>query len=185
MLEGAVPADERGTTSALPERDVETALDLARRVVLRVAPDELPQLEQIAHTLPPAPRRRRRGALDFGVSDTIAVISPAVMLVANAVLSRLGDAAGDAVLSKAGALGRWLAALLPFTRLKKSARPLVSAQRRSAGKTAKLSVQPARSRELRRLVRRCALRAGLSREQARALEQAFLAELVDGGGGAR
>lgn len=186
----AAGVEEAGVAIPGSAWQADVALDLARRVLVRLAPDELPGLEQLAHTLPPAPRRRRRGLLDFGVGETVAVLSPAVMLVANAILNHLADAVGDSVISKAAAVARRVAARLPFARFKKPVEPLVIARRRASGKAMQLSVKPARSRELRRLVRRCALRAGLSKAQAQALEAAFLAELGGGdrgrkGGGVR
>lgn len=154
-------------------------LDLASRVTKRVAPDELYLVAELCHDLPElAGRRRRRGGiLDFGI-DVTAVLSPAVVLVANAVLSRVADRTGDAIVDGSAKLGRRLAGWFGLPRGKRAG-PLVTARPGASGHGRRLSVASARSGDLRRLVRRCARRAGLSRDQARVLEAAFLAELTD------
>jgi hypothetical protein len=155
-------------------------LDLASRVTQRVAPDELYLVAELSRDLPElAGRRRRRGSiLDFGIDGVAAVLSPAVVVVANAVLSRTADRTGDAIVDGSAKLGRRLARRLGLPRGRRAG-PLVTTRPGAPGQGRRLSVAPARSADLRRLVRRCARRAGLSRDQARLLEAAFLAELAD------
>ena len=65
-------------------------------------------------------------------SDVAAVLSPAVVLVANAVLSRAADRTGDAIVDGSAKLGRRLAARLGLPR-GRGAGPLVTASPRAPG----------------------------------------------------
>jgi hypothetical protein len=165
----------------MTESDV--GLDLARRVTQRVAPDELPLLEETSsqHQLARGRRGRRgrRGSvLDFGIGDAVAVLSPVVIMVANAALNQAADRTGNAIIDGTAKLGRRLATVMRVRRRRKSA-SLVTVRKQRDGSKARLSVEPERTGELRRLVRRCARRARLPKAQARLIEEAFLAELTD------
>ncbi|MEY9834790.1 hypothetical protein [Streptacidiphilus sp. EB103A] len=72
---------------------------LARQIVERAAPDEAPELDTLADAYFEDPARMRAGdktrkdPLGFGDAETIAYITPAVLFVADHVLSAVLDAA--------------------------------------------------------------------------------------------
>jgi hypothetical protein len=155
----------------MPETDL--ALDLARRVTQRAAPDELPLLADMDAQLLSAGPLRRSDILDFGIAEVAAVLSPVIVVAANAMVSEAANRASGAIVDGIAKFARRLAARLGIARPRG---PLVVIEPGKRG-SPRLSVRRKREGELRRLVRRCARRAGLPKEQARLLEAAFIAEL--------
>jgi hypothetical protein len=91
-----------------------TAEELARRVVRKIAPEELPSFDVVAapylETPEPAARRLRQAhdnPLDFGLGDIVAMSTPVVTLVSGSVITAVADSLGETVRDgTAGALRR-------------------------------------------------------------------------------
>ncbi|MFD4671642.1 hypothetical protein ACFWNN_18035 [Lentzea sp. NPDC058450] len=83
---------------------VRTADDLARRVVRKIAPEELPSFDVVAAPYLENPRqaeRRLRQAYDdpigFGLGDLVAMATPVIALVSGSVITAVSDSIGTAV----------------------------------------------------------------------------------------
>ncbi|MDT7788391.1 MAG: hypothetical protein QOF58_6810 [Pseudonocardiales bacterium] len=83
---------------------VRTADELARRVVRKIAPEELPSFDVVAapylETPDQAERRLRRAyddPLGFGLGDIVAMATPVIALVSGSVITAVSDSVGKAV----------------------------------------------------------------------------------------
>ncbi|WP_394616198.1 hypothetical protein JNUCC0626_42025 [Lentzea sp. JNUCC 0626] len=83
---------------------VRTADDLARHVVRKIAPEELPSFDVVAAPYLENPRqaeRRLRQAHDdpigFGLGDVVAMATPVIALVSGSVITAVSDSIGTAV----------------------------------------------------------------------------------------
>lgn len=93
---------------------VRTADELARRVVRKIAPEELPSFDVVAapylETPEPAARRLRQAhddPLGFGLGDIVAMATPVIALVSGSVITAVSDSLGKAVRDgTAGALSK-------------------------------------------------------------------------------
>lgn len=83
---------------------VRTADELARRVVRKIAPEELPSFDIVAAPYLESPKqaeRRLRQAHDdplgFGLGDIVAMATPVIALVSGSVITAVSDSVGKAV----------------------------------------------------------------------------------------
>ncbi|MBO3681644.1 hypothetical protein AB0M05_38715 [Streptomyces violaceusniger] len=136
-------------------------VDLGRRVVARLAPDELPLFDQTWQAVGERPRRRvsRQEPLGFGLPGADEVLVTAVASgVVTAVVSDLGKD-----------LGSWSARLLGRLRLRRRVRAVPSP----------LPVLPPRRlRQIRAIAFRKARKLGMPVADANALADALISELT-------
>jgi hypothetical protein len=176
------------TGNGMGDEQKDRARDLARRVVARMAPEELVLFDAAADLYAERTRRgsgkrsRSDKALGSGFGDAVALLSPVAMLVAKAVVDRLADKAGDAAADGSARL------------LKRAARRLFrhsqAAATAPATPPADTSDAPSGDpglassadylEELRRLAQDEARRWGLDEEKARVLVETLLSELGNG-----
>lgn len=162
----------------MEDRQNGLACDLARRVIARTVPEELVLFDAAGGLYAGSERRRARNRsrgdklLGFGFSDAATLLSPAVMLVARAVVERLAGDAGDAVASGSGRM------------LKKAGRRLSrrfrgAARRRADGDPGnpELAVSADQMDPLRALAVDGFRKQGLPDDQARLLADSLMAEL--------
>ena len=151
---------------------VRTADELARRVVRKIAPEELPSFDVVAapylETPEPAARRLRQAhddPLGFGLGDIIAMATPVIALVSGSVITAVSDSLGKAVHD--GATGA-----------------LRKAWRKLRGKPSKPLELPAtpltreQLAEVRQVALDRALSLGVTQQKAEALADAVITALV-------
>ncbi|MEV6241015.1 hypothetical protein [Lentzea sp. NPDC051838] len=151
---------------------VRTADELARRVVRRIAPEELPSFDIVAapylETPEQAERRLRRAyddPLGFGLGDIVAMATPVVALVSGSVITAVSDSVGKAVRDgTTNAVRRTWRKLRgkPAEPLELLATPLTTSQ----------------LAEVRQIALERALSLGMKQQKAEALADAVLAALV-------
>lgn len=151
---------------------VRTADELARRVVRKIAPEELPSFDIVAAPYLESPEqaeRRLRQAHDdplgFGLADVVALATPVVALVSGSVITAVSDSVGKAVRDGAvGALRKAWRKLRrkPLEPLELPSTPLTTAQ----------------LAEVRQIALERALSLGMKRQKAEALADAVVAALV-------
>ncbi|HEY0641066.1 MAG TPA: hypothetical protein VGD67_25825 [Pseudonocardiaceae bacterium] len=159
--------------TARPAPPVPTAEQLARRLVTAVAPDELPAFDAVATPYlaePAAAERRLRRAQDdplgFGLGDVVAMATPVIALVSASVVTALSDGLADSM--RAG--GRSV---------------LRRVRARFGGGTVAPQALPAgggwsaeQLAEVRRIALARATRLGMATENAEALADAVVGELL-------
>ncbi|MFI6096608.1 hypothetical protein ACIA8G_13690 [Lentzea sp. NPDC051213] len=153
---------------------VRTADELARRVVRKIAPEELSSFDIVAAPYLENPRqaeRRLRQAHDdplaFGPGDIVALATPVIALVSASVITAVSDSVGQAVRdSTAGALRKAWRKIRrkPLEPLELPSTPLTTAQ----------------LAEIREIALQRALALGMKRQKAEALADAVVAALVLG-----
>ncbi len=151
---------------------VRTADELARRVVRKIAPEELPSFDIVAapylQTPEQAERRLRRAyddPLGFGLGDIVTMATPVVALVSGSVITAVSDSVGKAVSTGTANAARkaWRKFRgKPLQPLELPPTPLSTAQ----------------LAEVRQLALDRALSLGMERQKAEALADAVLAALV-------
>jgi hypothetical protein len=164
---------------------VRTADELARRVVRKIAPEELSSFDIVAAPYLQSPKqaeRRLRQAHDdplgFGLGDIVAMATPVIALVSGSVITAVSDSVGKAVTdSTTNAVRKAWRKLRgkPDTPLELPPTPLTTAQ----------------LAEVRQIALERALSLGMDQQKADALADAVVAALVlrdndpDSGGDAR
>ncbi|MCG8928415.1 hypothetical protein [Lentzea sp. CC55] len=151
---------------------VRTVDELARRVVRKIAPEELPSFEIVAAPYlenPKQAERRLRQAHDdplgFGLGDIVAMATPVIALVSGSVITAVSDSVGKAVQQ-----GTTNAARKAWRKLRgKPAEPL------ELPSTPLTTPQLA---EVRKTALERALSLGMEREKAEALADAVVTALV-------
>jgi hypothetical protein len=151
---------------------VRTADELARRVVRKIAPEELPSFDMVAAPYLENPRqaeRRLRQAHDdplgFGLGDIVAMATPVIALVSGSVITAVSDSVGRAVRDgTANAVRKaWRKVRgKPEQPLELPSTPLTAAQ----------------LAEVRQIALQRALSLGMKQQQAEALADAVVAALV-------
>ncbi len=85
---------------------------IARDIVSTVAPEEMNGFESTSQAFLRDQKRVRRGrgdtALSFGSGEIVALITPAALVVAAAVVDNLAERAGSAVVQRGFSTARWL-----------------------------------------------------------------------------
>ncbi|SDO01914.1 hypothetical protein [Lentzea jiangxiensis] len=151
---------------------VRTVDELARRVVRKIAPEELPSFEIVAAPYlenPKQAERRLRQAHDdplgFGLGDIVAMATPVIALVSGSVITAVSDSVGKAVQQ-----GTTNAARKAWRKLRgKPAEPL------ELPSTPLTTPQLA---EVRKIALDRALSLGMEQQKAEALADAVVAALV-------
>ncbi len=151
---------------------VRTADELARRVVRKIAPEELPSFDLVAAPYlenPEQAERRLRRAHDdplgFGLGDIVAMATPVVALVSGSVITAVSDSVGKAVRD-----GTTNAVRKAWRKLRgKPAEPL------ELPSTPLTTTQLA---EVRQIALERALSLGMKQQKAEALADALVAALV-------
>lgn len=151
---------------------VRTADDLARRVVRKIAPEELPSFDLVAAPYLENPRqaeRRLRQAhndpIGFGLGDAVAMATPVIALVSGSVITAVSDSIGTAVRDGITSAVR-------------------KAWRKMRGKPAEPLALPAaplttaQLAEVRQIALERALSLGMKQQKADALADAVIAALV-------
>lgn len=151
---------------------VRTADELARRVVRKIAPEELPSFDIVAAPYLESPEqaeRRLRRAYDdplgFGLGDIVAMATPVVALVSGSVITAVSDSVGKAVRDGTTSTMRKAWRKLrgkPAEPLELPSTPLTTAQ----------------LAEVRRIALERALSLGMKQQKADALADAVVAALV-------
>ncbi|MFS8101070.1 hypothetical protein LFM09_28500 [Lentzea alba] len=151
---------------------VRTADELARRVVRKIAPEELPSFDIVAapylESPEPAERRLRQAhddPLGFGLGDIIAMATPVIALVSGSVITAVSDSLGKAVHdSTAGAVRKAWRKIRrkPQEPLELPSTPLTREQ----------------LAEVRQIALERALSLGMKQQKAEALADAVVAALV-------
>lgn len=155
-----------------PSTTVRTADELARRVVRKIAPEELPSFDIVAAPYlknPEQAERRLRRAYDdplgFGLGDIVAMATPVVALVSGSVITAVSDSVGKAVTDgTANAVRKAWRKLRgkPLQPLELPSTPLSTTQ----------------LAEVRQIALDRALSLGMERQKAEALADAVVAALV-------
>jgi hypothetical protein len=155
------------------EASDDTVRDLARLVVLQVAPEELPVFGVLADACLADPGRMLgsrddvRERLGFGVGEVVALITPFAILAANEVVSYLTKCALDAGRTAVGRI---------FVRTpRRLAKP--------ADQDPPLDLRDDQLRELRRIVLEKAVQLGLPQPRAELLADAFAGSVAAADGG--
>jgi hypothetical protein len=156
---------EAGTT-------VRTAEELARRVVRKIAPEELSSFDIVAAPYLESPKqaeRRLRQAHDdplgFGLGDIVAMATPVIALVSGSVITAVSDSVGKAVRDGTTSTARKAWRKLrgkPAEPLELPSTPLTKAQ----------------LTEVRQIALERALSLGMKQHKAEALADAVIAALV-------
>lgn len=145
--------------------------DLARRVVARVAPDELPQFESTVRAFNAASWRQRRRAarrneaLGVGVDGVVAMLTIAILYILGKIVDKLADRSAEqaakTITSRLGGLVR---------RILRRPKPVAARW------------NPTREQfvEIRRLVLRTGRSLGLAEAQIKLLTNEIIAELAAG-----
>jgi hypothetical protein len=151
---------------------VRTADELARRVVRRIAPEELPSFDVVATPYLESPKqaeRRLRQAHDdplgFGLGDIVELATPVIALVSGSVITAVSDSVGKTVRDgTAGAMRK------AWRKVRgKSAEPL---------QLPSTPLTTAQLAEVRQIALDRALSLGMKRQKAEALADAVIASLV-------
>lgn len=151
---------------------VRTADELARRVVRKIAPEELSSFDIVAVPYLESPKqaeRRLRQAHDdplgFGLGDIVAMATPVIALVSGSVITAVSDSVGKAVRD-----GTTSAARRAWRKLRgKPVEPL------ELPSTPLTTTQLA---EVRQIALERALSLGMKQQRAEALADAVIAALV-------
>lgn len=151
---------------------VRTADELARRVVRKIAPEELSSFDLVAAPYlenPEQAERRLRSAHDdplgFGLGDIVAMATPVIALVSGSVITAVSDSVGKAVRD-----GTTNAVRKAWRKLRgKPAEPL------ELPSTPLTTTQLA---EVRQIALERALSLGMKQQKAEALADALVAALV-------
>jgi len=104
--------------------------------------------------------------LGYGVGEAVALLTPVVLFIASAVVQRLAERTGDALVDRGSVAGRRL-----FRRLvRRNRKP----EPQTTAAAPALAVRREQLPELRRLVQEAAAGAGLGEERTQRVVQAFL-----------
>ncbi|MFI9203010.1 hypothetical protein [Streptomyces sp. NPDC053048] len=149
-------------------------LELAREAIQEIAPEELLVFDTVGEALlrqaPRRGRRRRDGPLGFGLPEVTTLITPVALFVAQAVVARLAEHAGDSLL---------MTCRRRFRRLWRRPRP--GRQRLDGGSNAALvELSPELRASLHALARGKARELGLEEAKAQRLVEALLRALPGG-----
>ena len=151
---------------------VRTADELARRVVRKIAPEELPSFDVVAAPYLESPKqaeRRLRRAHDdplgFGLGDIVAMATPVIALVSGSVITAVSDSVGKAVRDGTGNAMRRAWRKLRGKQLKPLELPSTPLT------TSQLA-------EVRQIALARALSLGMKQQKAEALADAMIAALV-------
>ncbi|MET8760616.1 hypothetical protein [Lentzea sp. NPDC004782] len=156
----------------VPSTTVRTADELARRVVRKIAPEELPSFDIVAAPYLESPERAERrlrqahdDPLGFGLGDIVAMATPVIALVSGSVVTAVSDSVGKAVRDG-------------------TTNAVRKAWRKVRGKPQKpLELPPtpltaSQLAEVRQIALQRALSLGMERQKAEALADAVIAALV-------
>lgn len=156
----------------VPSTTVRTADELARRVVRKIAPEELSSFDIVAAPYldnPKAAERRLRQAHDdplgFGPADIVAMATPVIALVSGSVITAVSDSIGNAVRDGAGGV------------LRKAWRKVRGKQPEPLELPA-APLNAAQLAEVRQIALERALSLGMKRQKAEALADAVVTALV-------
>ncbi len=157
----------------VPSTTVRTADELARRVVRKIAPEELSSFDIVAAPYldnPKAAERRLRQAHDdplgFGPADIVAMATPVIALVSGSVITAVSDGIGNAVRDGAGGA------------LRKAWRKVRGKQQPQPLELPAAPLTAAQLAEVRQIALERALSLGMKQQKAEALADAVVTALV-------